>query len=55
MVKRLSVSMSINNIFVLTRYSGVDPEVGYGSLGVSTDNSATPRAKDAMLGITVTF
>ena len=43
----------MNNIFVLTRYTGVDPEVGYGALGISKDTGRTPRSKDLTLGITV--
>ncbi|MBN2698748.1 MAG: SusC/RagA family TonB-linked outer membrane protein [Bacteroidales bacterium] len=54
-LEQLSFYLTINNLFVLTRYSGVDPEVGYGSLGVSTDNSSTPRSKDCTLGISVSF
>jgi len=54
-LRQLSFYLTINNLFVVTGYTGVDPEVGYGSLGVSTDNSATPRSKDATLGITIGF
>jgi len=39
----------------LTKYSGSDPEVGYGGYGVSEDKAQTPRAKSATLGITVQF
>ena len=54
-IKQLSVYATINNVAVFTRYTGVDPEVGYGSLGITTDNARTPRSKDATLGITLTF
>ncbi len=54
-LQQVSFYLTINNLFVLTKYTGVDPEVGYGSFGVSTDNSPTPRSKDATLGISVTF
>jgi TonB-linked SusC/RagA family outer membrane protein len=54
-MQQVSFYLTINNLWVLTKYTGVDPEVGYGSFGVSTDNSPTPRSKDATLGISVTF
>lgn len=54
-LQQVSFYLTINNLFVLTKYTGVDPEVGYGSFGVSTDNSPTPRSKDATLGVSVTF
>jgi len=38
-----------------TKYSGVDPEVGYGSLGVSQDNNRTPRSNSFTTGISVGF
>lgn len=46
---------SANNLFCLTKYTGVDPEIGYGSYGAATDNGQTPRAKSYTLGITVDF
>lgn len=52
---QVSFYLTINNLFVITKYTGVDPEVGYGSFGVSVDNSPTPRSKDATLGVSVTF
>lgn len=46
---------SANNLFCLTKYTGVDPEIGYGSYGAATDNGQTPRSKSYTLGITVDF
>lgn len=54
-LNKLSLYMTFNNLLVLTRYTGVDPEVGYGSLNVSTDNSSTPRTKDFTLGLSLGF
>lgn len=54
-LSRLSLYVSGENLFCLTRYSGVDPEVGYGGMGVTTDNATTPRAKSYTLGLTATF
>ena len=52
-IEKMNFYFSLNNVFVLTRYSGVDPEVGYGSLGVSQDFGQTPRSKDLTLGVTI--
>jgi TonB-linked SusC/RagA family outer membrane protein len=56
-VQKLNFYLTFNNIFVLTNYTGVDPEVGYGSLtsnnGLSVDGASTPRSKDFTLGISL--
>ncbi len=51
----LSVNLSMNNLFVLTKYSGNDPEVGAGSYSVATDGNTTPRAKSLTAGISANF
>ena len=54
-LSRVSCYASANNLFVLTKYKGVDPEVGYGGYGAAIDGGQTPRAKSYTLGITVDF
>ena len=54
-MKTLNVYVSANNLFCLTKYSGVDPEIGYGGYGVTTDNSQTPRSKSYTVGLTIGF
>lgn len=54
-LNRLDFYVSANNLFCLTKYSGADPEVGYGGLGLSTDNAQTPRAKSFTAGVTLEF
>lgn len=54
-MKTLNFYASANNLFCLTKYSGVDPEIGYGGYGVTTDSSKTPRSKSYTLGVTVGF
>ncbi|MBN2165080.1 MAG: SusC/RagA family TonB-linked outer membrane protein [Marinilabiliaceae bacterium] len=54
-LEKVDFHITFNNLFVWSHYSGVDPEVGYGSLGVSTDGAQTPRSKDFMLGLTIGF
>ena len=41
-LNQLKLSASARNLFCLTKYSGVDPEVGYGGYSVSQDNANTP-------------
>ena len=52
-LSRLSFYVSANNLFCLTRYSGADPEVNYGSYGIVYDNAQTPRARSFTGGITI--
>ena len=54
-LSRLKAYVSGENLFVITKYKGVDPEVSYGGMGVATDNATTPRAKSFTLGVTVDF
>ena len=54
-IQQLNFYVSANNLFVLTKYSGADPEVGYGGYGVVTDNAQTPRARSFTGGITLSF
>ena len=54
-LSQLKFYVSANNLFVLTKYSGADPEVGYGGYGPVTDNAQTPRAKSFTGGVTVSF
>lgn len=52
-IDKVTVYLTFNNLYVLTKYTGVDPEVGYGSFGVSSDNAKTPRSKDFTLGLSI--
>ena len=54
-LKTLNFYASANNLFCLTKYSGVDPEIGYGGYGVTTDSSKTPRSKSYTVGVTIGF
>jgi TonB-linked SusC/RagA family outer membrane protein len=54
-LSQLSLYVSANNLFCLTKYSGADPEVGYGSMGIVTDGAKTPRAKSFTGGVTIQF
>lgn len=56
-LNKLSLYLTFNNLFCWTKYTGVDPEVGYGVLttnkGLSIDGSSTPRTKDFTLGVSI--
>jgi len=53
------VSLTVQNVFTITKYKGIDPEVGYTTVnGVSVpgiDNNAYPRPRTFMLGISLTY
>ncbi|MGN1263597.1 MAG: SusC/RagA family TonB-linked outer membrane protein, partial [Prevotella sp.] len=54
-LSQLSLYVSANNLFCLTKYSGADPEVSYGQIGLVKDEARTPRSKSFTGGITVSF
>lgn len=54
-LNRISFYASVNNPFVLTKYSGVDPDIAFGGEDPAIDNAQTPRSRSYTLGITVDF
>jgi TonB-linked SusC/RagA family outer membrane protein len=50
-----TLSLAVYNLYCWTNYRGVDPEVSYGGLGVSTDSAITPRAKEFTMTLKVSF
>lgn len=54
-LRSLRLNATLNNLFCLTKYSGVDPEISYGGYSIATDNSKTPRAKAYTVGVAVGF
>jgi len=54
-LNKVSMYLTFNNVYVWSTYTGVDPEVSYGSLNLSTDDANTPRTKDVTLGLSVGF
>ena len=52
---RVSIYASANNPFVITKYSGVDPDVSNKGFDPAIDNSQTPRSRSYTLGLTVDF
>lgn len=56
-VKNLRVYGTVNNVFTITDYRGIDPEISLGGLtpGVDWRTSSYPRTRSFMLGVEVKF
>ena len=54
-LNRVSFYASINNPFVITKYSGVDPDISQSGYDPAIDRAQTPRSRSYTLGITVDF
>jgi len=47
---KLRASLTATNLFVITEYDGLDPEIGNG-----IENNFYPRTRDVVLGLNFTF
>jgi TonB-dependent starch-binding outer membrane protein SusC len=59
-IKNLRLFLSGNNIFILTKYSGIDPEVNMGGLTPGVDwtrfgNGFYPKTRTFMFGVNASF
>ena len=54
-VNQLSVYGQVENVFTLTGYSGLDPEILPGEYGAHVDNGAYPRPRTFTLGVNLQF
>ena len=54
-LNKISFYASANNPFVITKYSGVDPDISNGGYDPAIDRAQTPRSRSYTLGITVDF
>jgi len=56
-VKNVRVYGTVNNVFTITSYKGIDPEISLGGLtpGVDWRTSSYPRTRSFMLGVEVKF
>ncbi len=54
--KNLRVYGSVNNLFVITKYTGVDPEVNQGGIAPGVDyNNFYPKTRTFLIGVNVSF
>jgi len=51
-ISQMSLYLTMNNLFTFTKYSGVDPEVNFGT-GISVDKGQTPRSQSFTAGVTI--
>ena len=54
-LNRIAIFASINNPFVITKYSGVDPDISQSGYDPAIDRAQTPRSRSYTLGLTVDF
>lgn len=54
-IDKIRVYASGTNLFVLTKYTGFDPEVSGGALGLGIDKGVYPQPRTIMLGASVGF
>jgi Outer membrane receptor proteins, mostly Fe transport len=55
-INDLRINLTCNNVFTITGYKGLDPEVDLGGLTPGIDNRRTyPRTRTYMLGVNVNF
>ena len=54
-LNQLYLSGSANNLFILSKYTGLDPEIGADGWGRAFDNSKTPRSRSFTLSLTLGF
>ena len=51
----LSLYGQVENVFTMTKYNGLDPEVPLSSYGARIDNGPYPRARTFSIGVNVSF
>ena len=54
-LNQLYLSGSANNLFILSKYTGLDPEIGADGWGRAFDDSKTPRSRSFTLSLTLGF
>ena len=54
-LSRIAIYASINNPFVITKYTGVDPDIVQSGFDPAIDNAQTPRSRSYTLGLTIDF
>jgi len=52
-IKNVSLYVQLTNLFTLTKYSGLDPELYRSGTGMGLDNGSWPTSKQVMFGISL--
>lgn len=51
----VNVYFQVENVFTITKYSGLDPELPLGAFGARVDNGPYPRSRNFSLGLNLSF
>ncbi len=51
----LNIYAQVENVFTVTRYSGLDPELPLGGYGARVDNGPYPRSRNFSMGLNISF
>jgi iron complex outermembrane receptor protein len=51
----LTLSFTVNNVFTITKYKGIDPEINQGSSANGIDNNLYPRSRVYVVGVNILF
>ncbi len=54
-INKMSAYVTMNNLFCLTKYSGIDPEISAGTYTPAIDRTTTPRAKSITASLSFDF
>jgi TonB-linked SusC/RagA family outer membrane protein len=55
-IKNLRLYVAVNNLFVITKYSGIDPEINQGGLAPGVDaRNFYPKTRSFMFGVNASF
>lgn len=55
-IKSMRAYASVNNLFVITKFTGVDPEVNQGGIAPGVDyNNFYPKTRTVLVGVNVSF
>ncbi len=54
-LNQLQAYASLNNLYIWTKYSGIDPEISPQLYGIASDGSQTPRSKQFTVTLNVGF
>jgi hypothetical protein len=55
-LQKVRIYVSSNNLATITKYKGLDPEIGYSDRGgIGVDRGIYPQARTFMLGLDITL